>query len=181
MNDHGGPSSERLEYKENGITKDGTYCTDCASDIKSCRVPIMSSLDIVFCLKHKDSKNTFIKFTEISKESLKKSIIESQLCDTVSVERIDYDKNDDEELQMEKFQKAFKDDDFTDPKTTYEFFINEFIGEVDVDDEFSWILPPVWPLKKRLQLANEIFDIKSQIALLEGQIKKKQRKLEMLK
>ncbi len=52
MNDAGGGmQSVHLEYKENGVLKDGNYCEDCASEIRVGRVPCVINLNIVFCLK----------------------------------------------------------------------------------------------------------------------------------
>ncbi len=181
MNDHGEPSSQHLEYKENGITKDGTYCEDCASDIKSGKVPIMSDLTIVFCLQKQDQEDIFIKFPELNKTSLKKLITELQTCDMVAVKEVEYNNASDND-QKQIFEKAFKKENFQDPKTTYEFFISEFIGELDdIDEEFSWIVPPIWPDKKCLKLENEISVITSQIISLENKANGKKRKLETIR
>lgn len=175
MHDHGGMKSTHLEFREDGVTKDGTYCENCASEIKSDRIPVLSNLDIVFCLRKQDGTDKFVKFPELNKSSLLELIEDLKCCDTASVLEI----KDHGDLET-----AFEEDgdNFNKPQPLYEYFIEEFIHEIDDDDCSSWIIPPPWPnaTKKRARLQDKIVEINHKINALQTKANKKQRKLDLL-
>ncbi len=184
MNDHGGPKSMHVEYRHNGVITDGTYCEDCADSITSGKIPILSHLSVVFCLKKQGSEDRFIEFPELCKSSLKQLIEDLKTCDNASVLQPEWIEDEivRKKAYIELFEKDSKEDNFQCPEDAYNYFIKEFIPELDDVDKFSWISPPLWPnvTKKRMRLKNTICTLNGKIDDLQTKLLHKQRKLNLL-
>jgi hypothetical protein len=166
MNDCGGYNYSRLEFCEHKVTKDGIYCEDCASRIKYGKIPKLSYLTIVFCLKTQNLCE-YYKFPELDKSTLLQLIQKLQSCETASVREIAKD----ESMEAE----------FENPQKIYEYFVTEFINELN-GDKYSWFSAPIWPNveSRNRKLESDIVHLNQKMVNLQDKLLHKQKKLSSL-
>ena len=170
MNDGGFDKYEYLEYYDDKEFHNGKYCEDCASDVKTDRVPALVDCETTFLLKMEKETRKWV-MSDISRDTLHDCIQELLAADQVCV------------AETKKIDNIAKDPyNWQTPEEAYKFFIKELLPEMEDDRCSKWLQPPLWTTSKgRIgKLERDIFYLEQEIHNQNEKLKRKKRKLEIL-